>query len=167
LAKISADVLLTLRGSENRRVQFYSWVWASGSHGGPRLFSPSPGAVRILFLEEKAGYLHTVGDYPAYDLVVRSRSLPEFLSDWNGGYARAGSLVERLVAILLKADFESSKADGSDSYLNTWELAELTSHSFITGRLDSLCHLLTNPAGRTRACAEFAQALREESFRPR
>lgn len=38
LARMSARVLLTLRGTGTTRVQFYSWVWASGKHGGPRLF---------------------------------------------------------------------------------------------------------------------------------
>src|ERR1700730_7990788 len=47
LARIRADVLLKLRGSVGRTVEFYSWVWASGSHGGPRLFHPTPGSSHV------------------------------------------------------------------------------------------------------------------------
>ena len=65
LARITADVLLTLRGPVRATVELYSWVWASGSHGGPRLFHPNPGAIRVLFLRDEGGYLHTVGDYPS------------------------------------------------------------------------------------------------------
>jgi hypothetical protein len=36
LARIQADVLLTLRGSASNRVEFYSWVWASGKHPAHR-----------------------------------------------------------------------------------------------------------------------------------
>ena len=75
LAKISAKVLLTLRGSLPDEIQFYSWVWSSGKHGGPRLFQPSPGSLHILFLHDESGYLHTVGDYPAYDLEIQRRWL--------------------------------------------------------------------------------------------
>lgn len=83
LAKISAKVLLTLRGTEGEAVEFYSWVWASGSHGGPRLFYVGPGSKHILFLREEGGYLHTVGDYPAYDLEISSVWLPEFQSEFK------------------------------------------------------------------------------------
>ena len=30
LAKMSARVLLTMRGGHTKRIEFYSWVWASG-----------------------------------------------------------------------------------------------------------------------------------------
>lgn len=167
LAKVSANVLLTLRGPETTHVQFYSWIWASGSHGGPRIFSPSPGLVRILFLEEKAGYLHTVGDYLSYDLMIRARSVPTFLSEWNAGYARGGTLVERIVGVLLKAELENVPADGSNSFLNTWDLGELASFSYIKGQFELLCNHLRNSTGRAKACAELADATREESYRPR
>jgi hypothetical protein len=41
LAKSTAKVLLTVRGAESKSIEFYSWVWASGKHGGPRLFHRS------------------------------------------------------------------------------------------------------------------------------
>src|SRR6266481_3830980 len=34
LARIHADVLLTLRGQAGRSIEFYTWLWASGMHGG-------------------------------------------------------------------------------------------------------------------------------------
>ena len=108
-----------------------------------------------------------VGDYPAYDLVISARSVPTFLSEWNAGYARGGTLIERLVAVLLKAELENIPADGSNLLLYTWDLKELTNYSFLAGQFDSLCHGLTNPVGRTRACAEFTEVLREESLFPR
>jgi len=47
-------------------VTFYTWIWNSGMHGGPRLFHPNPGSVHVMFLRRESGYLHTVGDYPNY-----------------------------------------------------------------------------------------------------
>jgi len=63
LAMISTKVLLTLRGPDRPELEFYTWVWASEKHGGPRLFHCGPGSVHILFLREDSGYLRTVGDY--------------------------------------------------------------------------------------------------------
>lgn len=152
LAYISAKVLRTLRGPDSGHVEFYSWVWASGKHGGPRLFHPNPGSVHILFLKGDAGYLHTVGDYPAYDLEIRSQWLPAFLTHWRD-YERGAGLIERVVAVRLKAELESISTDRSEY----WRLAELTSHAFVAGQLDSLCHSLTSPRGRTQACAALAE----------
>jgi len=157
LAQVSAKVLLTLRGSEVSRMQFYSWVWASGKHGGPRLFSPSPGSVHTLFLKEDSSYLHTVGDYPAYDVEIRSQWVPAFLASWKAGYAQGAELIERIVAVRLKAELESIPTGRGEYWLDTEELAELTSQSFIASQLDSLCHVLTNPVGRVKACAALAE----------
>ena len=159
LAKISAKVLLTLRGSLPDEIQFYSWVWSSGKHGGPRLFQPSPGSLHILFLHDESGYLHTVGDYPAYDLEIQRRWLPEFLAAWRFGYAEDGSLIERIVAVRLKAEPECLQSRHTDVWLETWELQDFTGASFIEGQLDSLCHGLSNPVGREEACAAFAEKI--------
>lgn len=51
LAEMSAKVLLSLRGSETGQIKFYSWVWASGKHGGSRLFHVYPGSIHVLFLK--------------------------------------------------------------------------------------------------------------------
>lgn len=107
LARIRADVLLTLRGPVQDQVEFYSWVWASGSHGGPRLFSPTPGRFRVIFLRNEGGYLHTVGDYPSYDLELPSSWVPALLSDWNSAYETGLDPVERLVAVRFRAEFEA------------------------------------------------------------
>ena len=79
LAKMSAKILLPLRGKEDGRITFYSWVWASGKHGGPRLFHPGKGSVHILFLKTESGYFHTVCDYPNCDLEISSRWSTGFL----------------------------------------------------------------------------------------
>ncbi len=70
LARISANAVLGLRGNLHGPIQFYSWVWASGQHGGARLFNPLPGYWHVLFLRKENGYLHTAGDYPGYDLPI-------------------------------------------------------------------------------------------------
>ena len=159
LAKISAKVLLPLRGLVPGHIQFYSWVWVSGKHGGPRLFHPSPGSVHVLVLGGESGYLHTVGDYPAYDLEIHSRSLPGFIAAWHAGYAQDGTLMERIVAVRLKAELESLLSRRAYVGRETWELQEFTSTSFIEGQLNSLCHSLSNPLGREEACAALAESI--------
>ncbi len=110
-------------------------------------------------MHDESGYLHTVGDYPAYDLEIRSRWLPEFLASWRAGYEQGGSLIERIVAVRLKAELESLPALHTDLWLETWELQDLTSASFIESQLDSLCQSVVNPVGREEACAAFAEKI--------
>src|SRR5580698_1726629 len=47
LARMSANVLLPLRGGLRGPMQFYCWVWMSGTYGGARLFRPFPGYVHL------------------------------------------------------------------------------------------------------------------------
>jgi hypothetical protein len=86
LAEVSAKARLTLRGPEMSNAAFYTWVYHFGKHGGPRLFHPQTGSFHIMFLQRESGYLHTVGDYPNYDLEIPSGSFPSFLSAWQTGY---------------------------------------------------------------------------------
>jgi hypothetical protein len=72
LACIRAQVRLAVRGRIRSSVRFHSWVWASGKHGGPRLFHPSPGSSHAIFLRRDGRYLHTVGDYPSYARSLRA-----------------------------------------------------------------------------------------------
>jgi hypothetical protein len=153
LAQISAKVLLTLRGTERSSVQFYSWVFASGKHGGPRLFHVSPGSSHILFLREDGGYLHTVGDYPAYDLEVPSQWLPAFISQWNAGQDNGSDLLERLATTRLRTELEEMTSNRRDYWsYNTFDLIGLTSPFFIANKLDAFCHQFRNPFGRYAAC---------------
>jgi hypothetical protein len=99
LAEVSATVRLTLRGANVQQIVFYTWVYHFGTHGGPRLFHPGTGSFHIMFLRKESGYLHTVGDYPNYDLEVPAESLPSFLSLWQTGYAREFGLPERIAAV--------------------------------------------------------------------
>ncbi len=163
LAEISATVLLTLRGAEIRQVRFYSWVWASGKHGGPRLFKPFAGSVHVLYLTKDSGYLHTVGDYPAYDLEVPTRSVPGFLANWQAGYQQGSGLIERIVAVELKSELEAIPVEQDPRGLNIAELQILTSPSFIASQLDLLCHGLRSPAGRSTACVLFADGLSNQA----
>jgi hypothetical protein len=156
LARISGKTLLNLRGSETSHVEFYSWFWASGKHGGPRLFDPSLGSHHILFLTDDTGFLHTVGDYPAYDLQVRASWIPFFLADWHAGYGHDAGLIERIVALRLKAELESIPTDGSEYWLTTEDDVGVTSPAFVASQLESHCRNLTNPAGRAKACDSIA-----------
>ena len=160
LARILAKPLLTLNGTANEPLEFYSWVWASGKHGGPRLFNPDPTSVHILFLIRDFGYLHTVGDYPAYDIELRLQVVKKFIANWKAGILRGADLLERIAAVLLKTELEAVKeteAEGTNYWLNPWELMTLTSREFIATQLDNFCTSLTNPGGRAKACAEHAQ----------
>jgi hypothetical protein len=165
LARIRADVLLTLRRSVGGSVEFYSWVWASGSHGGPRLFHATPGSSHVIFLRQEGGYLHTVGDYPSYDLQLSSRWLPALLSAWNSGEASGAGLLERLVALRLRAEFEGlSESQLREDFRDRgpivnhhWvtdlgDLVRIVGPFFIAAQLDDLCRHSTNPSARFAAC---------------
>lgn len=164
-AQINAEVLLTLRGPVQDQVEFYSWVWASGSHGGPRLFHPYPGGIRVVFLRTEGPYLHTVGDYPSYDLELPSRWVPTLLSDWKSGYKSRADPLERLVALRFRAEFEDLTVNqlqedfGSDGprVNHYWatdlqDLIRLVGPFFVVTQLDSICHHSANPSARLAAC---------------
>ena len=165
LARITADVLLTLRGPVQDQVEFFSWVWASGSHGGPRLFSPNLGAFRVIFLRNEGGYLHTVGDYPSYDLQLPSSWVPTILSDWNSAYGTRLDPLERLVALRFRAEFEtlsvSQLREDFDSHgqrvnhywaTDLQDLVRVVGPFFVVSQLDSICHHSANPSARLAAC---------------
>ena len=170
LARINADVLLPLRGEVGTTVEFYSWIWASGSHGGPRLFYPYPGRIRVLFLNQSDGYLHTVGDYPAYDLELRAAWMPRLLKAWNAGERKDDEVLHRLVALRLRAELEAlSEQTLRDDFdeqgprvnhhhgLDLWDLWEITSEPFVLQELASICRQSVNPAARFEACYLEAQ----------
>jgi len=165
LARIRADVLLKLRGSVGNSVEFYSWVWASGKHGGPRLFHATPGSSHVIFLRQDGGYLHTVGDYPAYDLEISSRWLARLLSAWDSRYDIGADPLERLVALWFRAEFgglsnsqlrESVSGEGPVQrgyYVRDFpDLVRLVGPLFVATQLDDICRHSTSPSGRFAAC---------------
>jgi len=170
LARINADVLLTVHGQARTTVEFYSWVWASGSHGGPRLFHPNPGGIRVIFLRDEGGYLHTVGDYPSYDLVLRSNWLPALLSAWKSGQMSDADAVQRLVALRLHAELEGLtesqlREDFGDEgprvnhhwVTDMYDLVRVAGPFFVVTQLDDLCLHSRNPSARFAACFVTAQ----------
>lgn len=161
LAKIAARVLLRVRGSAPDEIEFYSWVWASGKHGGPRLFQVNTGTVHVLFLRHDSGYMHTVCDYPNCDLQMASDYTTAFLATWHAGYEQSLPVPERLVAVRLKGAFEGAHDDSSDHWLSMYELVDLTRPSFVLEQLESLCHNLTNPLGRKFACSTYTEESRD------
>jgi len=165
LARIRADVLLALRGTVQDQVEFYSWIWASGSHGGPRLFRPAPGKIRVLFLRKEAGYWHTVGDYPSYDLELPSGWVPALLSDWKSGYENRLDPLERFVALRFRAEFEALSVgqlredfDSDGPRVNHYwatdlaDLVRVVGPLFVATQLDTICHHSANPSARLAAC---------------
>jgi hypothetical protein len=161
LAKIAAKGLLTLRGPESKNVQFYSWVWASGKHGGPRLFHLDAGSVHALFLKNDAGYLHTVCDYPNCDLQIGLKWSAALIETWRAGYEQNMELPERIVAVRLKSELGGIQDDFSDYSRDMYDLVDFTSPSFVVGQLGSLCQSLTNPVGRKIACSFYADQSRD------
>lgn len=165
LARIEAKVLLTLRGPTRAKVEFYSWVWESGKHGGPRLFRPYPGSNHIIFLRQEGRYLHTVGDYPSYDLELNSRLMPALLAEWHSGRGNADNPLERLVACRLHAEFDNLSASEINAqfkdsvpipreyYLHdVHDLVRLAGDLFLANELDGVCRHSTNRFGRIAAC---------------
>jgi hypothetical protein len=161
LAKITAKALLTLRGAEPKNIEFYSWVWASGKHGGPRLFLGYTGSVHVLFLKNDAGYLHTVCDYPNCDLQIGSKWSTALIDTWRAGYGQDMELAERIVAVRLKGELAGVQDDLSDYSRDMYDLVDFTSPSFVVGQLGSLCQSLTNPVGRKIACSFYAEQAKD------
>jgi len=159
LAQVSGKVLLTLRGAASDHLQFYAWIWASGTHGGPRLFRPSQGSHHILFLREAGGYLHTVGDYPAYDLVMPADLIQPFLSKWKSDEYGGLDVLERMVTIRMEAELENVQVIPYHSYSpnQVWDLAGITSPLFVAQQLHSYCERFLSPVGRVAACYAAAQ----------
>jgi hypothetical protein len=160
LAEISAKVRLILRGPEMNDADFYTWVYHFGKHGGARLFHPQTGSFHIMFLQRETRYLHTVGDYPNYDVEIPSASFPSFLSVWQTGFAQESDLMERVVAVRLKAYLETVSPQNVDPTFPVYELTELTSPAFVARQLASRCQALENQSGRAKACAQLMQQLR-------
>jgi hypothetical protein len=165
LARIRADALLTLRGPRSGTVEFYSWVWASGSHGGPRLFHPSVGSGHVVFLRHEGPYLRTVGDYPSYDLELSSRWLPGMVASWASAENSGSDVFESLVAARLRAEFNSlavqdlrQSAGGTGPVERDYfvrglpDLVRLVGPLFVAVQLDDICQHSANPAGRAAAC---------------
>lgn len=168
LARIQADVLLTLRGSASNRVEFYRWVWASGMHGGPRLFHSNPGSNHVIFLRPEGHYLHTVGDYPSYDLELSSEWISSLRVLWNSQQKSGADPIERLIALRLRAEFDGlsdsqlQKAlDGApphDYYLRgLGDLVRLIGPLFVANQLDDVCRYSAKPSMRIAACLVTAE----------
>ena len=152
LARISANAVLGLRGNLRGPIQFYSWVWASGQHGGERLFRPLPGYWHVLFLREDNGYLHTVGDYPGYDLPIPRDLVTATLAGLQTAPENGSDVVERIVSVLLRSELESANGIYWSYTPNTMDAEGLTSWFYVAGLLESFCRHLANPFGRFAAC---------------
>lgn len=143
-----------MRGAEMKDIRFYTWVYHFGTHGGPRLFHPQTGSFHIMFLRKESGYLHTVGDYPNYDLEAPAESIPSFLSLWQTGYAQDSGLPERIAAISIKAYVESpSTRHYQIGFLR--ELADLTDRAFVEHQRNSLCPQLADKSRGVQLCADW------------
>lgn len=170
LAKVSAEVLLTVRGQAGRRMEFFTWIWASGTHGGPRLFHPNPGGIRVLFLRDEGGYSHTVGDYPSYDLALRPGWLPAMTAAWESGQGSDADPVRRLVAVRLRAELEGlTEAQLHEDFgedgprvnhhwvTDLHDLVRVAGPYFVVSEIDRVCLQSGNPAARFAACFVAAQ----------
>jgi hypothetical protein len=119
----------------------------------------------VIFLRPDGGYLHTVGDYPSYDLELFSRWLPALLSAWNSHADNGADPLEHLVALRFRAEFDGlsdsqlrEKVGGEgpipkDYYLRDLpDLVRLVGPFFVATQLDDICRHSTNPSGRFAAC---------------
>jgi hypothetical protein len=157
LAEASANAMLTLRGNVHGPIRFYSWVWAPGTHGGERIFHPYPDTCHVLFLREEAGYLHTVGDYPTFDLEFSCNRLPALISGLQSKSDDATDLFERLVTVLLKTELEAAdRLYRNYAPADMLELTGLTNEFYVASRLDSFCRHFPSRFGRFAACMATA-----------
>jgi len=119
----------------------------------------------VVFLRQEGKYLHTVGDYPSYDLELRSHWLPALLSAWNSGRASDIDPLERLVSLRLRAEFEGLSASELHAAFfdsvpiprdyqlyDLPDLARLIGPLFVATQLDDICRNSENRFGRFAAC---------------
>ncbi|HXS93401.1 MAG TPA: hypothetical protein VN736_02285 [Candidatus Limnocylindrales bacterium] len=170
LARIRAKVLFTVRGQAGSSVEFFSWVWASGSHGGPRLFHATEGSSHVLFLRRDGRYWRTVGDYPSYDLEIHSMWTSRLTAMWQAGELRELPPVERISALLLRAEVESATAgdvrnslapypagvDGVFYVRGLFDLTRLMGPYRVATWVDALCREAKSAATRFAACSVAA-----------
>jgi hypothetical protein len=158
LLRISARVMLSLRGDRQGTVQVYSWRWAGQMHGGPRLFSPNRGSFHVLFLRQEAGYLHTVGDYPTYDMAISPEAASGFRAELKSNPPSEPELSEGIVRASIIAELKrAGNPGGLEHWLDLDTLAGLTSPLYIASMLDAACRQFPNPLGQFAACLETAR----------
>jgi hypothetical protein len=156
LARIHARNVLALRGLDDKEFEFYSWVWASGTHGGPRLFHPLPGTFHVIFLRREASYLHTVGDYPSYDLELHSSLVQSTIAEWRSTSTAGEDPLLRLITARLRAEFGHTTETGFHAR-DLPDLVSLAGPLLVATELDSLCRHSTSSTGRAAACLVTAE----------
>ena len=158
LSRVRAQVLISLRGGRTGAVGFYSWVWASGKHGGPRLFLPIPGDCHIVLLRRDGPFLRTVGDYPAYDLPISCSSRDEFMEEWSAADSKQADFWVRFVRAYLHTELSQMRSFNRNYWPHeVLNLAGLTSTLQVANLLDAFC-LGSGPVrGRFAACVATAR----------
>jgi hypothetical protein len=156
LAEIRARVPLMLRGSAPSNITFHSWVLAHGGVGGYRSFNASPSTTHILFLEQKGPYLHTVGDFPAHDLEMRTSYLPLFIKHWQQNRPQTLTDLQRLAAAWIETSLETLSSPGPPHYSYEYmELVKLTGFDFIQSQLAIHCRNFPIAIGQASACSAW------------
>jgi hypothetical protein len=85
--------------------------------------------------------------------------VPAFVSEWRAGSHGNPELIQRVVAVRLKAEFESIRDNDREPPLYAGELVDLTSVGFVAGQLESLCQSVSNSVGRDQTCKAHAEYL--------
>jgi hypothetical protein len=158
LARVRAQVLLSLRGGRTGTVGFYSWVWASGKHGGPRLFSAIPGDCHIVLLRRDGPFLRSVGDYAAYDLPIPCGLTDAFMAEWNAANPSEADFWARFVRTYLHTELAQMRSFDRNYWPNeVIDLAGLTSTLQLASLLDAYCVGSGPVHGRFAACVATAR----------
>lgn len=154
LARIEAKVLLTLRGTVRNKdkVEFHSWLWNAGKHGGQRLFRPRPGAVSVVFLREEGGLLRTAGDYPAHDVELDRTHVEALVAEWERSPPGEQKALERVASVYIRSTLEGMTRAWHGRTPELFDFARLTSPAFVAHELSVICRAATNPFAQRAAC---------------
>ena len=156
LVGMRARVPLVLRGSASSEITFYSWTWAGGKHGGPRLFHIHPGTVHVLFLRQEGPHLHTVGDYPAHDVELKKSQIPALTKRWQQSRAGALSDMERLTAALIETNLEMPDSPVPHHFTEIYtDVVDLAGVDFIQSQLAAHCRAFPTALGQAAACSAW------------
>lgn len=158
LARVRAEVLLSLRGGRTGTVGFYTWVWASGKHGGPRLFSVDPGSCKLVLLVPDGPFLRSVGDYPAYDLPIPCGLTSAFIAAWKATKNPDSDFWQSLLETYLSTELRSLPSFNRNYWpAEAVDLAGLAGTLELAKFLDTYCVRPGPVHGRFAACTATAR----------
>jgi hypothetical protein len=117
----------------------------------------------------RVSILHTVGDYPSYDLELSPEWISRILSLWNSQQKKRADPIETLVALRFRAEFDGlpdgqprwKPGDGplpdEADVRHLSDLVRVAGPWLVANQLEDVCRNSANANGRIQACLATAE----------